>query len=232
MALEFTFGDPYHIRSRNSQFSVEVAHPSVLIGPKTHSSIDLVLQGNVESFVVVFQPAGLNRLFPLASRDMVDQHFHADSVFGSSLADLRVRLAEKRSFVARAEVADQYFMSRMSTPARFDVEVLAAREIVRRRGCVRIADLAFQTGLCTRQLERRFANVLGMPPKLYARIVRFEAALQENERSPTRTWTTIAHELNYCDQTHMVRDFNELSGESPSVVSSRLECFREISINR
>ncbi len=92
-------------------------------------------------------------------------------------------------------------------------------------GCVRVAELAHAAGLGIRQFERRFRHQIGIPPKLYARIVRFEAALRRKAAAPAMHWTDIAHGLGYHDQMHMVHDFTRLSGDSPTMICDRLEMF-------
>jgi transcriptional regulator GlxA family with amidase domain len=66
-----------------------------------------------------------------------------------------------------------------------------------------------------RQFERGFVNQVGMRPKLYSRIARFEAALDRKARSAAKSWTDVAHELGYHDQMHMVHDFQDFTGETP-----------------
>lgn len=73
-----------------------------------------------------------------------------------------------------------------------------------------------------RQFERRFITLLGISPKVYARILRFEAALYRKSVTG-RNWTTIAHDLGYHDQMHMVHDFESLAGESPKSLTPHLE---------
>jgi transcriptional regulator GlxA family with amidase domain len=76
-----------------------------------------------------------------------------------------------------------------------------------------------------RQFERRFRSEIGIPPRLYARIVRFEAALRRKAATPAMRWTDIAHALGYHDQMHMVHDFNRLSGDSPTAMCGQLDMF-------
>ena len=64
-------------------------------------------------------------------------------------------------------------------------------------------------------MERKFRAQVGLSPKVYARIERFESALRIKAATPERSWTFIAHELGYYDQIHMVHDFLDLSGENP-----------------
>lgn len=74
---------------------------------------------------------------------------------------------------------------------------------------MRISALANDAGLSVRQFERDFLQQVGIRPKLYARIVRFEAALDSKARSFTKSWTNVAHQFGYYDQMHMVHDFED-----------------------
>ena len=60
---------------------------------------------------------------------------------------------------------------------------------------------------------------------MYARIVRFEAALRRKAAAPETQWTDIAHGLGYHDQMHMVHDFKRLSGDSPTIICDQLDMF-------
>jgi len=61
-----------------------------------------------------------------------------------------------------------------------------------------------------------------MRPKLYARIARFEAALDAKARVRNRSWTEVAHEFGYHDQMHLIHDFEQFSGETPTGVLTEL----------
>jgi hypothetical protein len=62
-----------------------------------------------------------------------------------------------------------------------------------------------------------------MRPKLFARIARFEAALDTKARSATKSWTEVAHEFGYYDQMHMVHDFGEFTDKTPTETLLQLE---------
>lgn len=62
-----------------------------------------------------------------------------------------------------------------------------------------------------------------MRPKLFARIARFEAALEHKARFSTRSWTDVALNFGYFDQMHMVHDFAEFTGATPSDTLQQLE---------
>lgn len=225
-AVEFTFGDPYRIHQTYGS-SVESAHPVAIIGSQTYRRVELEMSGHIETFIVVFQPAGVMHLFSIPGVELTNEHYDACGVVGRRLSELAGRLSETSTFGARMSIANQFFRTRVDEPRRLDHLASVAREVIRQRGCVRIIDLADQTGLGLRQFERKFTNEIGMSPKMYARIVRFEAAVSVKTQSPKMSWTEIACDLGYYDQMHMVHDFRRLSGESPTSIAAQLEPFIE-----
>ncbi len=62
-----------------------------------------------------------------------------------------------------------------------------------------------------------------MRPKLFARIARFEAALETKARFATRSWTDVAYDFGYFDQMHMVHDFQEFTDVTPTQTLAHLE---------
>src|SRR5947207_13691632 len=99
----------------------------------------------------------------------------------------------------------------------------AANEILLHHGQVHIGGLAAWAGLSLRQFERRFTEQVGVRPKLYARIARFEAALDSRARSQEKSWTEVAHAFGYYDQMHLIHDFERFSGETPTKLLTEVE---------
>jgi AraC-like DNA-binding protein len=135
---------------------------------------------------------------------------------GSGASELQQRLGDARSFQERVQIADRFIASHSLSRSRPDSIELAANEIMRNHGRSRIDFLAHQTGLSIRKFQRMFRERVGVAPKPYSRIVRFEAALRAKAASPHASWMTIAHEFGYHDQMHLIHDFRQFSGDTPS----------------
>ncbi len=223
-AIEFTFGTPYEVR-RLDRGTVEQAHAIALVGAQTFRRVDLVLHGTVDAFTIVFQPGGLFMMFRLPGEVLTNDHFEGEAVLGRRLGDLERRLGDVASFADRVRVADEYLSGHPAAAYSISSMGLAAKAVLKRHGRTRVSDLARESGMGVRQFERRFRHEMGITPKLYARIVRFEAALQRKAAAPGTSWTDIAHALGYHDQMHMVHDFNRLSGDSPTAIGGRLDMF-------
>ena len=219
--LEFTFGNPYRIHRLDGSRHTE-RYPSHVIGPKTYSQIRLELHGCVETFGILFQPMGLQRLFSVPGSKIVNDHFDAQAVLGPAIKALHSRLEEAIALPDRVRIADEYFSARLPASNLQSDIAMTAREIIARQGHVQIQQLADTTGWSLRHFERRFAEAVGITPKLYARIARFEAAVHRKATAPATNWTEIAHEFHYHDQMHMIHDFTLLSGASPTSLVSQL----------
>ena len=98
----------------------------------------------------------------------------------------------------------------------------AAMYIFRAHGGVKMPDLAQLNSLGVRQFERHFEREIGTTPKAFARVARFQAALDAKLACPPRTWLDIAHAFGYFDQMHMIHDFEKLGRSTPSELLAQM----------
>ena len=82
--------------------------------------------------------------------------------------------------------------------------------------------LANETNLSTRQLERVFREHVGLSPKTYSRLVRFDRAARGIDARGTSPWTHFALTHGYSDQAHFINDFKEFAGVTPAQFESEL----------
>ena len=223
-AIEFTFGTPFEVH-RLDRPTVRDAYPIALIGAQTYRRVDLVMRGKVDAFTIVFQPGGVSALFSLPAVTLTDEDFDGEAVLGRGIGELERQLGDMAAFAERVRIADKYLCEKRPALDLVSGIAGAAMEVQLSGGCLRVSDLAQKAGLGIRQFERRFRDEIGIAPKLYTRIVRFETALRRKAVAPAARWTDIAHSLGYYDQMHMVHDFNGFSGDSPTVIGSRLDMF-------
>jgi AraC-like DNA-binding protein len=106
-------------------------------------------------------------------------------------------------------------------PAHALEEVVVAPAVAvafARRGLVPVSDLAAATGLGARQFERRFQREVGLTPKRFLRILRFQevlSALRFGSDDAPR-WADVAASHGFYDQAHFIRDFKSFVGTSPA----------------
>jgi len=220
--IEFVFGDRFKFRYWGSRD--EVTTPAAaLVGMLTRPHATLLHQGTFHSFLIMFQVHGLTDLFGVPSGEVTNHTYDADAVLGKPIRELEQSLGNCKIFQQRVSVANHFFAERVQHAQAVDRMAFAADQILSSSGKLGSAELARQAGIGVRQLQREFSARFGASPKLFSRIVRFQNALDTKARSSTKSWTHVAHELGYFDQMHMVHDFREFTGESPSETLRQLE---------
>ncbi len=90
------------------------------------------------------------------------------------------------------------------------------------RGDLRLEDMTECTGLSAAQIRKRFTEQVGMSPKEYARIVRFNHVAKHIQYHSQDSLTEIAYALGYYDQAHFIKDFRTITGISPKVFRRQL----------
>lgn len=219
--LDFEFADAIQIHNLDDGV-IRKAESIALIGLQTHRRVEQVIRGRIESFSIFFQPAALNLLFGVPSITITNADQDARGVLGRAVHWLRERLGSCDSFLERVSTTEEFFIALGSKSPRFDMVESIAQQILWQHGVCRMDALAQSAGLCSRTFHRKFKQSVGVSPKTYARIIRFESALQTKAAFPALTWTAIAHEYGYHDQMHMVHDFHHLAADTPSGLLTHL----------
>lgn len=220
--LDFVFGDRISIL-RPGAADEETSPGTVVVGMLSRPHGRLRLQGKFQEFVIMFRTTGLQDLFPVPMSALTNHDYDSRSVLGRPMASLEERLGECNSFEERVNISNTFLAHHIPAGLKLDRASVATRFITLSDGKVRIPELAASVGTSQRQLEREFAARFGMTPKLYARLVRFQAALDCKARSVTKSWTDVAHELGYHDQMHLIHDFEEFSTGTPTEMLRVLE---------
>ena len=80
----------------------------------------------------------------------------------------------------------------------------------------RIACVADKTGFSTRRFIELFKKHVGMTPKLFCRVRRFQRVLHQIASGKSVNWTGVALDGGYFDQAHFIHDFRAFSGINPA----------------
>ena len=191
--------------------------PSAIFAGQLDRPLTLQPAGRIAVLGVRFRPDGAARFTRVPQHEFVGRTVDA-SLASPSLANVARRV---RDCTASLPDAVRVVERVLAAGARHDpgdrrvASVVDA--IVRSGGRVAIEDLAAQIDVSRRQLERLFLRDVGLPPKQFARITRFQRAIRllSDGASPARG-TRAAHASGYADQAHFIRDFREFAGCAPT----------------
>jgi len=224
--LILNFGDPFqeHLpeastaRLQPLRFVVGQMTRPVLISPT----------GWIELLGVRFAPAGA---LPFMR---IPLHEFTDSI--SALSDIAPALDREVSGYAslagglQAKAARvESLLLRLMDSGRVDTSHVraATRHIVASGGRITVDKLASDSGISGRQLERRFLKEVGLSPKLLLRILRFQQVFRAVEQV-NMNWASVAADCGYYDQAHLIRDFRQFAGRTPSLQFEDFTRFSEM----
>ena len=174
--LEFQFGE--HFEVANATRREFVGHITV-VGSYAEGGLAIALKNKILSFGIFFQPVGLSRLFCIPPVELSNRSLDAVEVLPAGMERLHDQLVALPSFPSRVAAVEQFLRIRAarSFAPDDDLGCDAATRIFLASGAVRIRQMAAYYGLSLRQFERRFTHRIGISPKTYARVARFQAAL-------------------------------------------------------
>ena len=219
-SLFFYINDRIKVQQEGTDLFIEQPR-SVLVGPQLNR-VRIDVDHDHKAIRVGFHPGGLHRLLGGSLSEMIDGSFDAEDVFGAAMKEVNNRLQEADGFDAMKDVVEQFLLQKVKSIKQsvpFDKAMLA---LLNNDGIVPIEKIASLACLSVRQFERVSKERIGLPPKLFARIIRFSKAYRLRENHPAISWTKIAYECNYFDQMHLIRDFKQFAGVAPGIIEQEL----------
>ena len=168
-----------------------------------------------------FTPLGARRFFGQPMSELTDCMVGLDDVLGLEGIALHEQLGNARGWNARFAIAETFVAGRLAAADRTQAEIAWAYDrIIVSGGRTRIATLADKLGWSRKHLAGKFSDAIGIGPKTLSRIVRFNRALRLS-RQEAGDWAGIAADCVYADQAHLVREFRDLAGETPTALTVR-----------
>lgn len=166
-------------------------------------------------FGAYLYPFAIPRLFSFPASDFTNISPDLESVFGVDGRRLEERVLAAADSEHRAGIVSSFLEDKLDATSR-DLPLIhkAVHSVIEADGGLNIAGIAREHALSIRQFERKFKEFAGLSPKLYSRIVRFQAATR-HKFAGTRDLTEIAYACGYYDQSHFINDFRQFSGYTP-----------------
>ncbi|TIL73748.1 MAG: helix-turn-helix transcriptional regulator [Mesorhizobium sp.] len=170
---------------------------------------------------VNFTPLGARRFFGLAMSELTDRMVGLDDVLGIEGIALRERLGNAHGWSARFAIVETFVAARLTEAREMQAEIAWAYDrIIVSGGRIHVSSLADRLGWSRKHLAGKFSNAIGVGPKTLSRIVRFNRALGLSRQGKS-DWADIAADCGYADQAHLVREFRDLAGETPTALAAQ-----------
>ena len=200
----------------------EEFQPTTLLAGQMTRSIVIRPSGNVRLFGVRFHPTGSRPLVGLPLSEITDEIVDLRLVCGAFGVEIEERMNLASTFTDRITIFETFFLDRLSRTTEPDqIASFACDRILLKNGRVSVGEISSRVGLSERQLARRFGDAVGISPKTFARVIRFQTFLRSYQQGNFQNALDVALAHGYYDQSHLIRDFKDITGRTPQAFFAR-----------
>ena len=181
-----------------------------------HVVIDTASQAS--TIGVHFKAGGAYPFLGLPADELRDTDAPLETLWGAKAAELRERLLGAETPEVRFCILEQALLAQATRPLRRHPAVsLAMREFQSILRIRPVREVSEEIGLSQRRFIQLFREEVGVTPKIFHRIRRFQEVIRLVENEQRVEWANIALRCGYFDQAHFIHDFRTFSGVTPTI---------------
>jgi AraC-like DNA-binding protein len=212
------------IPNGSAELICELGSPPRVVGPQTRP-VQQILSPGTTVVGIRFRPGAVSSLLAVPAFELVDLSVAAEDLWDAVAGELGERVAGSASSTEAAAILENKALALLPRASTLDTITLEAVRRLVPRVTDDVASLASSLDISERQLRRRFHVAIGLAPKVFHRMLRFQRFLalsRELERPSTKIgW--LAANAGYADQAHLTRESMRLSGLSPRTLLREAE---------
>jgi len=177
----------------------------------------IIGSGNTCMIGIRFRPGGAYPFFNFPISELNDSVIDLDLILGRLVDEIRDQLLEANSPEARFQLLESFLLNHVHRSLEANrLITFAVQQLQQSPQFLAIRDLANTIGITQKHLISQFEKVVGLRPKTFARISKFQKVLTTIEQQQKVEWSAIAYDCGYYDQAHFIKEFHAFSGLNPS----------------
>ena len=200
----------FHLADRPARIDSSVAQPRMMVVGQMTTAVRLAPVPHLHTIGIRFTHAGARACFAMPLRELTSHFEDAHGVLGAAAGQLQAAVENSNTPSERFARIEGVLRANLHSSRLDRVVAHATRAIAARHGSIPVDAVARLAGLSPRQLERRFLDAVGLPPKTFARTVRLQAALAALRGGMPAA--AVAPACGYADQAHLAREFRRVAG--------------------
>jgi AraC-like DNA-binding protein len=178
-----------------------------------------VIDNSEQEYVagVAFKAGGTVAFLRVPAHETADYDVPLEDLFGATrTAALRERLLETDTAEGALDAIETALLEMWTSKALHPAVTFALHTIDRAPHTASVAAVTDAIGMSAKRFIERFKREVGLTPKRYCRVRRFQQALASAHRGPAVNWAQVALDCGYFDQAHFIHDFRCFSGVTPT----------------
>jgi AraC-like DNA-binding protein len=186
----------------------------LLCGPQSESFV-IDTSSPAAIIGVHFKPGGAFPFFKPPAGELLNARLPLDALWAGRAEELRERLLEAPTPVDRFQTLERFLLAQLVRPLARDAAVVFATGAFQNAQPLSVSDVVERTGWSQRRFIELFRDEVGLTPKLFCRVARFQQVVRRVHRQREVDWAGVAVDCGYYDQAHLINDFQAFSGFSP-----------------
>lgn len=171
----------------------------------------------ISTMGVVLRPGATAALFGVPATEFKNRVISLGDLLSADMSSLRDRLIAAPTSKDRFHLLETFLCRQLDPGFRIKPAItFGVKQIDLHHGATHISDIREKTGYSRRWFSKSFKEMAGITPKQYARICRFQHVLSTIREHENPNWPELAISCGYFDQSHLINDFRELTGISPT----------------
>lgn len=221
MELSFYLGDRPKVLNSKSELP-----ENTLLSGQRNTHYDLLISGKLSIFSVTFKPQGVRMFFNLPLIELFNQNIPLCFIEKEAVQKVENDLLQSLNFGDKIKATEEYLLRQLQKNG-YDQNERRIKDSIRiinqSKGVISVEELASRACLSEKQYSRIIKDYVGISPKQFLRIIRFQHAIYKKQNKPNISLTNLAYDCGYFDQSHMISDFKDLSGKAPKQFFSDCE---------
>ena len=185
----------------------------VVVGGARSSFYVREVFGGERSVGVQLHPGAAAVLFGVPCDELAERHTPLEQVWGPTALWMRDRLGATGNLEEQLDVLESMLAARL--PRVHGLHPAIAQALEQFATTSDVGSVVKETGYSHRRFIALFSKAVGLTPKRYCRVLRFQGALRTMAARPRASWIEVALDAGYSDQPHFNREFRELVGVTP-----------------
>ena len=206
-----------HLQRSHLTGKKEVLSGNYFFGQKTRSVTYHFNRTELKAFGVKLKPLASVELFGVSPEELTDNLLPVRTVLHQQISELEQQIAAAVNASSQVQYLESFIQkNRRPTGDRAHLLGAILRHITQVRGNTSVKALAEHFQLGYKALERLFKTYVGLTPKQFCRIIRFNATIFYQEQRHFQTLTDIAYRAGYFDQMHFIKEVKAITDLSPT----------------
>lgn len=177
----------------------------------------ILIDASVSNMIGVhFKPGGCYPFVDFPMAELNNLTIELETIWGNEIHNIREAILCESCIKKRFSILENYFLMKgKNKMENHELVHYSVNQLVHSPQMWTIKHLSDKTGITQKHLITLFKKYVGLSPKMFSRIYKFQKVIQLIEQQQKVDWASLAYECGYFDQSHFIKEFQSFSGINP-----------------